>query len=64
MHSGDSSTSATMVVNGNEEQPYDEIIDTVVSPNGKRYAYIAKKGKKMSVVLDGKEGKPMIMSKI
>ncbi len=55
----ESSTGGRVVVNGVPGKLYDSFsgIGCVFSPNGKRLAYAAgTKGKKMFVVLDGKEG--------
>jgi hypothetical protein len=45
------------VVDGKESGPYDYIDDIMLSPDGKRYAYEAKKEDKYCAVVDGIEGK-------
>ncbi|HPP54905.1 MAG TPA: hypothetical protein PK777_18255, partial [Thermoguttaceae bacterium] len=45
-----------VVVNGRPGRLYDEIVEVALSRDGQRWAYVAKKGEKELVVLDGQEG--------
>lgn len=44
-----------VVVDGEAQKPYDMVYRPIFSNDGKRYAYLAKREKKVFVVVDGKE---------
>lgn len=46
-----------MVIDGDEQKPYDSVNTPQFSPDGNKFAYITKVGTKSFVVLDGEEGK-------
>ncbi len=51
------SSSSTIEINGKIGKTYDQIDNLLVSPDGKRVAFVATKNKKVFVVVDGVEGK-------